>query len=162
LNVRNRSVLDPVLNVRNPGDDLGEKLEALNQEQSFKNKLPSLFTQVGIEPELLYVEEMGKADVARYNQFCRLEEWVSEATFYGRFKLVPTSLDIADIIDIDAKYVCRIVGTIDEDHRDHYYFGLYNLKTGKLVYSRYESVGRKLSMRDLEKETLIDLKRIFN
>jgi hypothetical protein len=31
-----------------------------------------------------------------------------------------------------------------------------------LVYSRYESVGRNLSMRDLEKETLIDLKRIYN
>jgi hypothetical protein len=162
LHVRNLIVLDPILNVRNSEDDLSEKLVALDQEQSFKRRLPDLITQVGIEPELLYVEDMGESDVARYNQFCRLEEWVSEATFYGRFQLVPTSLDISDIMSLDAEYVCRIVGTIDENHRDHYYFGLYNLKTGKLVYSRYESVGRNLSMKDLEKETLIDLKRIFN
>tara|TARA_R110002050_G_scaffold90590_4_gene190593 strand:+ start:428 stop:2557 length:2130 start_codon:yes stop_codon:yes gene_type:complete len=162
LEIRNLVILDPVLKVRNVGDDLEEKLEALEQERDYKAQLPAYCRQVGIEPELLYVENMGKEDVERYNQFCRLEEWVSEASFYGRFKLTPTSLDIDEKININTKYVCRIIGIIDKDHRDHYYFGLFNLQSGKLVYSRYESVGRNLSMRDLEKETLIDLKRIYN
>jgi|GEM_PF-1351706 len=162
FNVRNLVILDPVLKVRNAGDDLDEKLEALEQEQAYKTQLPELCRQVGLEPELLYVEDMDKSDIKRYNQFCRLEEWVSEATFYGRFELIPTSLNISDKISLDTKYVCRIIGTIDDDHRDHYYFGLYNLNSGKLIYSRYESVGRNLSMKDLEKETLKDLQRIYN
>jgi len=162
LNIRKVIVLDPVLNVINVGDDLDEKLDALEQELVYKNQLPSLFRQVGIEPELLYVENMAKTDVESYNQFCNLEEWVSEATSYGRFDLLPTSLDIASNIKLETKYVCRIIGTINNKGIDHYYFGLYNLKTGELVYSRHESVGMNLSMRDLEKETLTDLTRIFN
>ncbi len=162
FNIRNIIVLDPVLKVRNIGDDLDEKLDALEQELAYKKKLPQLFREVGIEPELLYVENMAKTDVDRYNQFCNLEEWVSEASSYGRLDLLPTSLDIASNIRLKTKYVCRIIGIIDDENRDHYYFGLFNLKTGELVYSRYESVGRNLSMRDLEKETLTDLTRIYN
>jgi hypothetical protein len=162
FNIRNVIVLDPVLKVRNIGDDLDEKLDALEQELAYKEQLPNLFREVGIEPELLYVENMAKTDVERYNQFCNLEEWVSEASSYGRFDLLPTSLDIANNIKLETKFVCRIVGMIDDQGTDHYYFGLFNLKTGELVYSRYESVGRTLSMRDLEKETLTDLTRIYN
>jgi len=163
LNVKNLVVLDPVIKVINiEEDDLDERLEGLEQERAYKESLPNWISEAGINAELLYTEHMNPSDLDSYNEFCQLEEWVYEARIYHQFGLMPVSIDIRERLPADTRYVCRIVGVVDKDDWDSYYFGLFDLKRGKIVYQRYETVGRNLSMGDLEKQTKTDLKIIAN
>ncbi len=162
LKIRNLILLDPTIMVTNASEDTKEQLEALEQEEAYKSMLPQWVKAAGIEPELLYVEEMSAGDIANYNVFSGLEEWIKQARVYRRHKITPVDLDISQRIKAPARYVCRILGYISQGEKDYYYFGVYDLQKGEVVYERSESVGRKLSMRDLEKETQTDLWRISN
>ncbi|MEQ9262623.1 MAG: M48 family metallopeptidase [Owenweeksia sp.] len=162
LNIRKMIVLDPTIMVINASDDTDEQLEALEQEENYKAMLPQWVKAAGIEPELLYVENMKATDINDYNVFSGLEEWIKEARMYRSREIIPIDLDISEKIHAPARYVCRIMGYIAFGKQDYYYFGIYDLEKGEVVYERSENVGRKLSMRDLEKETQIDLERVFN
>ncbi|WP_421754575.1 M48 family metallopeptidase [Croceimicrobium sp.] len=162
LNVKNLVVLDPIIRVLNIEDDLDERLEGLEQEREYKENLPAWIQEAGITAELLYTEHMKPTDLDSYNEFCQLEEWVYEARLYRQFGLMPVSIDIREKLPADTRYVCRIIGVVDKDDWDSYYFGLFDLKRGKIVYQRYETVGRNLSMGDLEKQTKTDLEIIAN
>lgn len=162
LKIRNLVVLDPVIKVINVGDDLDERLEGLEQEQLFKQNLEGWIEEQGISAELLYSESMDANDTESYNQFCKLEEWVHEARVFRSFSLMPISIDIRDDLPNSNRYVCRIIGIIDKDGWDSYYFGLFDLQKGRVIYQREGSVGVKLSMSDLKEQTQKDLNIIYN
>lgn len=157
LNVHNLILLDPTILVMNYSDDRAKQLEALNQEQDYKKQLPVWAKAAGIETNLLYVEEMTADDIDRYNDFSRLEEWVTEATAFGRRDIIPTNLDIKEQSGMTSQYLCRVIGVVAEGQRDFYFFGLFDLTKGEVVYSRFEEMGRTLTARELERETLKDL-----
>ena len=162
LNIREVVVLDPIIRVINIGDDLEERLDGLEQEREFKQNLPQWIKAQGIQAELLYSESMTESDVDRYNRFCQLEEWFDEARAFNSFDLMPVSIDVREKLPEGTRYVCRIIGVVNKDGWDSYYFGLFDLKQGEVIYFRNASVGLKLSMSDLEEETKKDLKNIFN
>ncbi|MGB0978680.1 MAG: hypothetical protein ACPGVV_04755, partial [Croceimicrobium sp.] len=162
FNIRELIVLDPVIMVLNIGEDFDERLEGLEQEREYKQNLEVWIKEQGIKPELLYSEHMKATDIESYNQFCKLQEWVNEARAFQQFNLMPISIDIRDEVPNSNRYVCRIIGIIDKNGRDLYYFGLFDLKKGKVIYQREETVGRKLSMQDLEEQTKKDLFIIYN
>ncbi len=162
LNVDRLIMLDPTILVVNASDDQRKQLEALQKEQNYKDQLPVWAKLAGIESELLYLEEMLITDVDRYNRFSLLEEWVTEATAFGRRDIIPTNLDIKDRTGMQTRYLCRIIGVLAEGEKDFYYFGLFDLTKGKVVYSRFEQMGRKLTDRELERETIQDFQWISN
>ena len=157
INVDNLVLLDPTILVLNYSDDNDKQLEALKQEQHYKSQLPLWTKMAGIEPTLLYVEEMTPQDIVLYNEFSMLEEWVNEATAFGRRDIIPTNLDVKKQAGISAKYLCRIIGVLAEGEKDFYFFGLFDLSKGKVIYSRYEEMGRTLTAKELERETIRDL-----
>lgn len=160
LKVDKLILLDPTILVLNYSDDKAKQLEALNQEQSYKSQLPAWAKSAGIETELLYVEDMTADDIERYNDFSKLEEWVTEATAFNRRNIIPTSLDIKEKSGVNTRYLCRVIGVLAEGEKDFYFFGLFDLTKGEVVYSRFEEMGRNLSARELEQETLKDLQWI--
>lgn len=162
LNIRKLIILDPTIRVVGDAEDTEEQLEALMKEEEFKTQLAELVKQRGIDANLLYVEDMSPEEIDRYNKFSSLEEWLNEARAFRRRKLTPTSIDIAKRVKTDSRYVCRIFGIIEDGSNDYYYFGIYDLKKGEVVYERGEEVGRNLSMKDLLEETQYDLDMIYN
>lgn len=162
LNIREMVILNPSIRVYNAGDDREEIIEGLNQEVAYRQTLETLIKAQGIKGEFYYPSDFQASDVGRYNTYSRLEEWIYEVYDFSRFNLKPISIDIQDELPGDIRYVCRIIGVVDFEEKDAYFFGIFDLKKSELVYARYETVGRTLSMRDLEKETQKDLEVIYN
>ncbi len=162
LNIHEMVILDPTINVFNVGEDREERLDALKQEESFKLKLQEITSELGIETQNLYMEDFTSDDVDAYNRFCQLEEWVFEARFFHSQGLMPVSIDLSPELKRGPRYVCRIVGVIDFEGDNTYFLGVFDLQKSELVFSHLADVGRRLSMKDLEKETRYALEIISN
>jgi hypothetical protein len=160
LKVDQLIMLDPTILVVNYSDNKIKQLEALKKEQTYKEQLPGWAEAAGIKTELLYVEEMSEEDIDAYNDFSLLEEWVTEATAFGRRDIIPTNLDIREKSGVHSRYLCRIIGIVAEGDKDFYYFGLFDINKGELLYSRFEEMGRTLTITELERETIEDLQWI--
>lgn len=162
LNIREMIILDPVIKVLNVGEDREERLEALKQEQEFKQRIEQWTSEMGLKTHNLYMEDFNEYDVAEYNRFCQLEEWVAEARFFHRHRLMPVSIDMPPALKNGPRYVCRIIGVINLDGGNTYFFGVFDLKKGKLVYAHYYEIGGNMRMKDLMTETKYALDIIYN
>ncbi len=160
LNIKEMLILDPTIVMRNVGEDREERLDALEQEHHYTESLKKWVREVGIDAKLLYMEDFEKTDIESYNLFCQLEEWVHETRAFNYLDLMPVSIDLGDKLENSPRYICRIVGVIDLDGYNTYYFGIFDLKQAKVVYSHAQDVGTNFSMKDLRIETQFDLENI--
>jgi hypothetical protein len=56
--------------------------------------------------------------------------------------------------------VCKVLGIIDADGEDYYYFGLFDLEKGEVAYQRYTSRGFNLNIWEIIRELKWDLKYV--
>ncbi len=163
IQVRDLIMLDPYLHLQKDNQDSKDRIEAFEKEQAFKQALPALLQQQGIAGTVLFSENIKASEVDRYNQLAALKEWLREADRFRQYRLLPTSIDISEELyqHYNTRYICNVRGLV-ADGSDSYYFQLYDLKKGKVVYANYDKKGFNLSLKDLLSEAEEDLARIYN
>ncbi len=164
LGVRKLVVLDPNIRVYGANDDPEEIREGLEEEQAFKALLPQLFADAGMEAELLYSENLRETDVVEYNKYAKLKMQLQEAFQFDLYNIKPPLVASSSSLGnkYSSNYICIIKGFIVEGKKDYFAFGIYDLKKGEFVYSYLDSQGYDLSLKNLEKETVKNLKLIYN
>ena len=162
LEIKKMAVLDPRLVVETKEKDADDLLDAAEEEREFKELFFELTREEGISAIPLYTTKMSAGDIALYEQYARLKEWTYEARFFRWLKLDPVHRDIIKKLDLPSRYICQVEGILNEDSEDYYYFGIYDLQKGKLVYSYANDRGKNLRSREVKKETKKQLFRINN
>ena len=162
LHVREIIMLEPTLVLNKSDEDNKDRIKNFEKEMEFKKQLPSLLKESGIEGSLFFSYEIDPNDTERYNDFSRLKEWISEARFFSGHDLIPTSVDITHKLKSfnESRYVCEVRGLVQEG-ADTYFFMVYDLIKGKVVFYRRDKQGFRLSLNDLLSETAKDLEKIY-
>lgn len=162
LEIQSMAVLDPRLVMETKEKDASDLVDAMKEEKEFRQIFFELAGEQGIQTQPLFTTNMNSEDIALYEQYARLKEWIYEARFFRYLKLDPVHRDVIKALKLPSRYVCQVEGILNEDSDDYYFFGIYDLQKGKLVYAYANDRGKNLKPREVEKETEKQLFRINN
>ena len=161
LDIRKMSVLDPRIVIKNEEEtDADDLLDNLEEENEFKREFIKLAREQGLEAIPVYTSAMSSSDIDLYEQYSKLKEWTFEARMFKHLNLAPIHREIIKNLDLPTRYVCQVEGRIFEDSDDYFYFGVYDLKKGEVVYQRSSEQGNNLRLREMEKESEKHLFRV--
>lgn len=162
LNLDKILILDP--NYKAIGiEDVEDYEKSLELEGGFKKQVLSIAKSEGVEAIPLYTEQMNSENVELYNNFSELKKAINEAQLFYLFDLKPTNIDrlLKKTQELSIRYVCLVGGVVLKREKESwYYFAIYDLKKGTIVYERTEDLNRKISKEELEEEFRKDIQRI--
>lgn len=165
LRIKELVILDPYYEETGL-EDVDDFYEALALEEGFKKKVLNISKGQGVKSIPLFAEYMKPEDIDDFNDFSELKQWIGEAYTFHSFDLIPTGIDaIYDKrINVGGRHICMPGGVVYSNRRrkSYYYFTVFDLKKGKVVYTRYEYLKRSISMTELEEELENDMTRINN
>jgi hypothetical protein len=155
------TLLDPRFIIKHK-ENLGPKhlLEYWEDEQEIKEVILNMEEDLGLAITPFYTSAMGSQDAEMYDQYASLKEAVYQARLLQKLDLSVIFTRVKDAQELPSRYVCQVLGKIDGSHDDYYYFRLLDTHKGRFIYYTYSNQGKKLSLREMEKETEKHLSRV--
>ncbi|MDR9442819.1 MAG: M48 family metalloprotease [Schleiferiaceae bacterium] len=155
------TLLDPRLIIMHQEDlDPKNLRDYWEDEQELKEVILNMEKDLGLAITPFYTSAMGSQDTDMYDQYASLKEAAYQARFLQKLDLSVIFTRLKDVQQLPSRYVCQVLGKIDGEHDDYYYFRLLDTHKGRFIYNTYSNQGKKLSLREMEKETEKHLSRV--